>query len=400
MIMQIPAFYFDPEFLDSVANHHAKQFAAAQPFPHWVMSDFLPKEILHLLVSEFPGPDDIPWKMWGSGRTKRLEQSKLEKLGQSDERFFGPFTRHFLSQLHSATFLSFLQKLTGVGSLVVDPSLNGCGLHSTGNGGRLMIHTDSNRHPHGRGSLHQALNLILYLNQDWKEEYGGQLELWTRDRRPCKEILPIANRIVVFQSDTGSFHGHPRPVSAPGDRRRNSLSVYYYSVDREIDAHYEGMQKKPRWVPTSRADWEFAARSVQKLDELVTRLHGLRIRFPARLCPFTLPSDAPSHLSLGLVDWPQLDDATRRQLEDMHLRHFVLDGQRGAIAGLLDSNKPVAYLSYFESSNPTDRENVLLLRDNAEGRLYYVHPETGQKTFAGYVNDILKIASCAGHLHC
>jgi hypothetical protein len=399
-MLQIPAFYFDREFLDSVARERGSEFKDAHPFPHLVLSSFLPEDVIQRLVSEFPAPDDIPWKVWGGGRTRRLEETKLNKLGQSDEQCFGPFTRHFVSQLLSATFLSFLERLTGIGSLVVDPSLNGCGLHSTGSGGRLMIHTDTNRHPHSRHALHQALNLILFLNEDWKEEYGGHLELWTRDRKPCKQILPVANRVVLFQSDTRSFHGHPRPVTAPDGRRRNSISVYYYSVGRDADENYDGMQKRVRWVPTSRADWEFAAESVQRLGRLITRLHGVKVRFPARMCPFALPSDAPSHLLLTLCDWPQLDEGTRQQLEQTHASRLQVAAPYGEAAvkgGDAEATKPFAYLSHSESSGLSAPDTLLLLHDEVEGTMHYAHPETGRKMFAGYVDDIINIVSAAGY---
>lgn len=412
---QIPAFYFEREVLDSLARERASEFKEAQPFPHVVISNFLPEPIIQRLVGEFPGPDDIPWKVWGGGRTRRLEDTKLNKLGQSDEQCFGPFTRHFVGQLLSATFLSFLERLTGIGSLVVDPSLNGCGLHSTGSGGRLMIHTDTNRHPHSRHALHQALNLILFLNDDWKEEYGGQLELWTREREPYKAILPISNRVVLFQSDTRSFHGHPRPVTAPNGRRRNSISLYYYSVGREADDNYDGMQKRVRWVPTSRADWDFAAEAVQRLERVVNRLHGVKIRFPARMCPFALPSNAPSHLLLTLCDWSQLDEAARRELEATHANRLRL-GETvehpltvgglpagGSAAGgsapgaSAAADRPFAYISHSESSGLAAPETLLLLRDQVEGTMHYAHPETGRKTFAGYVDDIMNIVAAAGY---
>ena len=191
-----------------------------------MLSDLLPQPLIDLLVSEFPKPDDIEWTQWGPGRTRSLPEGPQNKLGQSDEQYFGPFTRHFMAQLNSATFVSFLEKLTGIEGIIVDPSYNSCGLHSTGVGGRLMIHTDMNRHPHSGHVLHQVLNLILYLNPGWQDGWGGELELWTRDAKPDVRILPVANRAVLFATGTKSFHGHPNPVACPAGRRRNSIAVY------------------------------------------------------------------------------------------------------------------------------------------------------------------------------
>jgi len=214
-VRRIPAFYFDRAELRALARRRAREFRTAVPFPHLVLEDFLPAEIAGLLVDEFPGVDDIEWNYWGPGRTAPGPNARLEKLGQSREECFGPFTRHFVAQLHSEGFLAFLSELTGHENLIVDPSLHQCGLHSTGRGGRLMVHTDLNRHPQGRQRLHQVLNLILYLNPDWKDEYGGHLELWSPDRSTCRRVAPRANTAVVFETGTRSFPATPSPWPAP-----------------------------------------------------------------------------------------------------------------------------------------------------------------------------------------
>ena len=64
------------------------------------------------------------------------------------------------------------------------------------------MHTDVNRHPHGC-QMHQFVNLIFYLNPDWKDEYGGHLELWNHQRQPVRKIAPIANRVVLFNTGAG-----------------------------------------------------------------------------------------------------------------------------------------------------------------------------------------------------
>ena len=176
-MQMIPAFYFSPEKLTPLAEREHETFRTAQPFQHVVFDDFVPKEIVELLVREFPGPHDIDWDVHGPGRARAAGNKDVDKLATFDETKFGAFTRHFMGQLNSATFLAFLEKLTGTKGILPDVTYSHCGLHSTGRGGKLMMHTDVNRHPHGR-KMHQYLNLIFYLNQDWKEEYGGHLELW------------------------------------------------------------------------------------------------------------------------------------------------------------------------------------------------------------------------------
>ena len=241
---RIPAFYFEREPLLERARALAPGFAAAAPFPHAVLDDFLPPEVVAAVAAEFPGPEGARWLARDFDAT-----TQTRKLSCSDETQFGPVTRHVMAQLLSHTFLTFLETLTGVPGLITDPSHHECGLHSTGPGGKLAVHTDLNRHPL-RG-LHQHVNLLLYLNDGWQEAYGGHLELWDRDAaRAVQRILPVQNRLVVFVSGSTSFHGHPEPLACPPERRRNSLALYYYTLDRAAGPDYAGRAADVTWVAT------------------------------------------------------------------------------------------------------------------------------------------------------
>src|SRR4029453_153271 len=121
-MLQIPAFYFDSKRLEQLLHDHqgCERFRSAEPFPHAVIDDFLPREVIERLIAEFPDEDDIEWIAWGPGRTSHIAKAKLNKLGQSDERCFPPFIRHFVGQLLSATFVEFVGALSGIKGLIVD----------------------------------------------------------------------------------------------------------------------------------------------------------------------------------------------------------------------------------------------------------------------------------------
>jgi hypothetical protein len=73
----------------------------------------------------------------------------------------------------------------------------------------------------------------LYLNKNWEEEWGGDLQLWNKDMSMCvKKILPIFNRMSIFSTTGNSWHGHPDPLTCPDNRSRKSLALYYYSDGR------------------------------------------------------------------------------------------------------------------------------------------------------------------------
>ena len=95
-----------------------------------------------------------------------------------------------------------------------DPALVvGGGVHNTEQGGKPSIHADFNLHP--QTGKHRRLNALLYLNKDWREEYGA-LELWDREMQRCvRTAAPIFNRLVVFRITDDDVHGNPDPWNGP-----------------------------------------------------------------------------------------------------------------------------------------------------------------------------------------
>jgi Rps23 Pro-64 3,4-dihydroxylase Tpa1-like proline 4-hydroxylase len=125
--------------------------------------------------------------------------------------------------------------------------LLGAGLHQIARGGVLGIHADFNRHPDT--GLWRRVNVFLYLNDGWSEEYGGHLELWYSNMSTYgQRILPTANRLVIFTSSRTSFHGHPDPLLCPEDSTRKSIAMYYYSTQPGPTDDAEGVMKNTNFV--------------------------------------------------------------------------------------------------------------------------------------------------------
>lgn len=222
----IRPFYFDGAGLKAVGQRLSARYASAQPFPHAVIDDLLPDWVIDEVLAEFPAPDSDGWRRYGGSTEVKLELTRPEQ--------FGPFTRHVLTQFNSAEFVEFLEALTCIGGIVPDPHFEGGGLHQIERGGYLSVHADFNQHP--RLNLDRRLNVLLYLNRDWREEYGGHLELWDRDMsRSVQRILPVANRCVIFATTSFSYHGHPDPLECPEGMTRKSMAFYYYTNGRPQD---------------------------------------------------------------------------------------------------------------------------------------------------------------------
>lgn len=201
-------------------------YAGARPFPHFVVDDFLDPELLDQVLSEFPKPGEINWQ--------RFDNEQEIKLASASESSFGPTTRLLLYHLNSITFLEFLSSVTGIANLISDPRFDGGGLHQIPRGGKLGIDADFNKHPNF--GLDRRLNALIYLNKDWREEYGGQLELWNREMTQCEaRILPVFNRLVVFGTTDFTYHGHPNPLQCPEGMTRKSLALYYFSNGRPAE---------------------------------------------------------------------------------------------------------------------------------------------------------------------
>ena len=121
-------------------------------------------------------------------------------------------------------------------------------MHQIQKHGFLKIHADFNWNRFLK--LNRRVNLLIYLNKSWKEEYGGHLELWNREMSECVErILPVFNRCVIFNTSDFSYHGHPDPLTCPDGWTRKSLAVYYYTNGRpqeeQSDIHCTIFKRRP-----------------------------------------------------------------------------------------------------------------------------------------------------------
>ena len=208
-----------------------ERFLSAYPYPHLVVDDVFPTDTLLRLYADVPDQSSSLWTYWGSGGPEDCPPEN-SKRGISSLMLLSEYIADFLKQLNSDRFLQDLRAITGSADLTIDPTFNGGGLHCTGQGGRLRIHADKARHPRP-SSFDQAVNLILFINPHWSVEFGGALELWSRNGSERIVSIPaLFNRLVLFKSDRSTYHGHPEPARCPACLYRTSLAVYYLSLSR------------------------------------------------------------------------------------------------------------------------------------------------------------------------
>ncbi len=198
-----------------------REFVSAEPFPAVVLDDFLAADAAQSVLSSFPNLDSAGWINY-----IRINE---RTFGMRNRDTMSKAAAEVLDELNSDAFLDLLGKVTGISGLKADQSLEGAGLHLSDRNGFLNVHADFNIHPH-RPHWRRRLNLLIYLNPDWNESWGGELEFWDAAVQRCvRKISPVFNRAVLFQTDDRSFHGYPDPLQCPGDVTRKSLALYYFT---------------------------------------------------------------------------------------------------------------------------------------------------------------------------
>ena len=207
---------FDLGKFKANADEWAVRYASNKPFPHIVLDDML-RVGPEFADENFPGEQWPNWRSLGdSYQVKKFTCDDISKIPD-------PFAR-LIHELSAPSFLRALEKVTGIPKLLPDPYLAGGGLHLSGPGGILAPHTDF--HIYDAMDLYRRVNILVYLNEDWDESFGGCLEVGDvgTDRAL---VVPGWGKVMIFTTDDKSVHGFPKPI-AEGHWRR-SVALYYYT---------------------------------------------------------------------------------------------------------------------------------------------------------------------------
>ncbi len=216
----------------AAAGEIGRRFRAAEPFPHFVFDGLLEADFFRRLQQEFP-----PF----------AARNALNDYGEpggkavcSDLAKLGPAYRELDALLRSSDFLDWMGEAADTPELLYDPDYYGGGTHENLPGESLDSHVDFNLHP--RMKWHRRLNLILFLNDDWGEDWGGCLRLQRNPWAPAGEdrietVVPRPNRCAVFETSERSWHGFER-IQVPAEREgltRRTVAVYFYTRERPAD---------------------------------------------------------------------------------------------------------------------------------------------------------------------
>lgn len=193
------------------------------PSPHITLHNLFSKDYLREISKELDTINffDGEKNFYGSQHKKYL----------GDITKFPPATQKFLMYLNSKPFIEFLENLTGIEGIIADHTYEGGGFHAISKGGFLKVHTDFNFHH--KLKLDRRMNLLIYLNENWQEDYGGAIELWDKEcKHKVVSMMPELGNVMIFSTTDYSFHGHPDPLTCPENVYRKSLALYYYTNGR------------------------------------------------------------------------------------------------------------------------------------------------------------------------
>lgn len=218
--------HLDVKLAREFGEELAGEYCFAEAYPHIVIDNFLPESLALEILKRFPVniiASDKFYENDYAGLHKR--QILPEDCDENIRKIF-----HFFN---SAPMLQFLEGLTTIDALIGDPYYNGGGFHEISRGGKLGVHADFriNEQLH----INRRLNILIYLNKDWDDSYGGCLEIWDKKMsEKIDSIEPLFNRCVIFNTDFDSYHGHPDALNTPSEKTRKSIALYYYTASKKV----------------------------------------------------------------------------------------------------------------------------------------------------------------------
>lgn len=213
-------------------------YNCAKPFPYVVIPNFFNTDVVEQIYKCFPKAECTDAKQFIKDGWIVYDNPIEGKLAMNDLNTMhkhGTILTDVWDILESSELVDIISNITGIENLENDPHRHGAGLHCHPPNGRLDMHLDYSIHP--TTGKERRINLLIYMNKNWKEDWNGKLELWEGDKNnmtngPIQSILPKYNHAVLFRTSDISWHGMPEPIKCPYGESRKSIAIYYISEPR------------------------------------------------------------------------------------------------------------------------------------------------------------------------
>lgn len=219
--------YFPYDHYESQKAALARGYQNAQPYHHLYFKKFLDDDLALDMSREFPHHSEQFWIEYKHINENKAGLHVREKLPD--------LIGKVVDELNSPRFVALLTEITGIEGLMADDSIEGGGIHQAETGGYLNVHLDFTMH-RTRRNWRRRCNLIVYLNEGWKEEWGGNIDFWAPDMSEVKGSYPTFLNTALLFSTPGALHGFPDPLKCPKTTARKSMQFYYYTYDNSHSA--------------------------------------------------------------------------------------------------------------------------------------------------------------------
>jgi len=188
----------------------------AEHAPHYfIVDDLLPADIARAIYDAFPLPATMMLR-----NTIRERKFVTSQLNRCD-----PLVEEAVFAWQDPRLIKLVSELTRLPGIEGDEQLYAGGISLMGRGHFLLPHLDNSHDKEGR--RYRALNSLHYVSPGWKEEYGGNLELWPEGPKGRPLTLPsLFNRLIVIATNRTSWHS-VGPILI--DATRTCVSNYYFS---------------------------------------------------------------------------------------------------------------------------------------------------------------------------
>ncbi len=227
------------------------EYLLAKPYPYLVIDNFCDSVKLERMYASIP-------ELKNKSRDYIFAHNKFEK---SNYRELGPEFDELYTDLSSKRMNEFLSYIANE-EIFVDPANHGGGLHQGRKNSFLDMHLDFNYHPLHKGWF-RNMNLLLYLNKDWKPEYKGHLKLVDLRTGEGKELEVPFNRMIIQQTRAYTLHGYDM-TNFPEQQYRTSVATYAYSI-------HQHLVEKPRTT-----DW--VVKNGKPLKKAIASIYGPAVK--------------------------------------------------------------------------------------------------------------------------
>jgi len=194
-----------------------QQFFNKHPFKvarHFALDKLLPQELAEKIYAEF-----APLK-----QMRTLNSSGECKLKFMQLKNTSPLLQDLTFAIQDPKVVAAIEQITEIKDQQPDPKPAAGGVTMMPKGGFINPHLD-NSHDVAK-NLYRTVNLLYYVSPDWKEENGGNFELWDELVERAIVVPSLFNRLVVMETTPTSWHAvNPVRCESP----RSCVFNYFFS---------------------------------------------------------------------------------------------------------------------------------------------------------------------------